>query len=192
MKFVSRWLCAALVLGWLSAPALAADVEEGQAAPSFELKDDQGNTWKSSDYYGKKYVVVYFYPAAMTGGCTKQACAFRDDAEKLKKLNIEVVGVSGDEVAGLALFKKAENLNFKLLSDPEGEVAKKFGVPTRPGGEIKREVDGKEHVLKRGVSAARWTFVIDLNGKVVMKNTKVNAPEDSATVTDVIEKLSKK
>ncbi len=102
------------------------------------------------------------------------------------------VSVSGDEVAGLALFKKAENLNFKLLSDPEGEVAKKFGVPTRPGGEIKREVDGKEHVLKRGVSAARWTFVIDLNGKVVMKNTKVNAPEDSATVTDVIEKLSKK
>ncbi len=195
MKCFSRWMCAALAVAWLSAPVVATDesgVDVGEKAPAFSLKDDQGKTWDSGDYYGKKYVVVYFYPAAMTGGCTKQACAFRDDAEELKKHNVEVVGLSGDEVEGLALFKKVENLNFKLLSDPVGDVAKKFGVPTRPGGEITKTVDGKDHVLKRGVSAARWTFVIDLDGNVAMKNTKVNAPEDSASVLAVVKKLESK
>ncbi len=187
-----RYVLAASLLAWFAAPVLAEDgVEVGEKAPAFEAKDDQGKLWKSSDYVGKKYIVVYFYPAAMTGGCTRQACAFRDDADELKKHNVEVVGVSGDEVAGLALFKKAESLNFALLSDPEGQVAKKFGVPTRPGGEIQREVDGKTHTLKRGVTTARWTFVIDLDGNIALKNTKVNAPQDSEQVLTLIKKLNK-
>lgn len=192
MRFMPGFLAAA-VLAWFTAPVMAQDgPKEGDKAPSFEAKDDQGKVWKSSDHVGKKYVVVFFYPAAMTGGCTKQACGFRDDAEELQKNNVEVVGISGDEVAGLALFKKAESLNFPLLSDPKGEVAKKFGVPTRAGGSIQREVDGKTHTLTRGVSAARWTFVIDLDGNIVLRNTKVSAPEDSDNVLNVIKKLSKK
>lgn len=192
MRFMPGFLAAA-VLAWFTAPVMAQDgPKEGDKAPSFEAKDDQGKVWKSSDHVGKKYVVVFFYPAAMTGGCTKQACGFRDDAEELQKNNVEVVGISGDEVAGLALFKKAESLNFPLLSDPKGEVAKKFGMPTRAGGSIQREVDGKTHTLTRGVSAARWTFVIDLDGNIVLRNTKVSAPEDSDNVLNVIKKLSKK
>lgn len=191
MRTLPCWLAAA-VLAWFAAPVLAEEVKEGDKAPAFEAKDDQGNVWKSSDYLGKKYIVVYFYPAAMTGGCTKQACAFRDDAGELKKNNVEVVGISGDEVAGLALFKKAESLNFPLLSDPQGDVAKKFGVPIRAGGEIQREVDGKTYTLKRGVTTARWTFVIDLDGNIALKNTKVSAPQDSETVLGLIKKLSKK
>jgi peroxiredoxin Q/BCP len=191
-RFVSGCLAAAL-LAWFAAPALAQEgPKEGDKAPVFEAKDDQGNVWKSSDHVGKKYVVVFFYPAAMTGGCTKQACGFRDAADELKNLNVEVVGVSGDEVPGLALFKKAESLNFPLLSDPKGEIAKKFGVPTRPGGSIEREVDGKVHTLTRGVSAARWTFVIDLDGNIIRRNTKVDAPKDSAETVSLIKSLSKK
>jgi thioredoxin-dependent peroxiredoxin len=165
------------------------DLKVGQPAPQFEVTADNGEPWKSKEHYGEKIVVVYFYPAAMTGGCTRQACAFRDDMEQLEAKGVEVVGVSGDEVAGLKLFKIAHDLNFPLLADTEGKVAKKFGVPLREGGEITREIDGEEHVLKRGVSAARWTFVIDKDQKIALKNTEVNAAEDSKAVLAAVEKL---
>src|SRR5438105_12119000 len=74
----------------------AADVSVGDAAPAFEATDDAGKTWKSSDHYGKKIVVLYFYPADFTGGCTAQACGFRDDLGKLTDKGVEVVGISGD------------------------------------------------------------------------------------------------
>ena len=164
------------------------DLKVGDKAPDFEVSDDTGKTWKSSDHYGKKIVVVYFYPAAMTGGCTKQSCGFRDDAAKLAEKGVEVVGVSGDEVAGLQLFKKDSKLNFTLLADTDGAVAKKFGVPLSKGGEIKRTVDGEEFTLKRGVTAARWTFVIDKDGKIAQKNTKVNAGEDSKNILKSLDK----
>jgi peroxiredoxin Q/BCP len=158
----------------------APDVKVGDPAPEFSAKTDSGETWNSKDH-ADKIVVVYFYPAAMTGGCTKQACAYRDDLAKLHEQGVEVVGVSGDFVEGLALFKKAESLNFPLLSDPDGAVAEKFGVPVSLGGEIQREVDGQQHTLKRGVSAKRWTFVLK-DGKVAYKNTNVDAAGDSKAV----------
>ena len=108
----------------------------GRDAPNFSAVDSNGKTWQSSSFLGKKHLVVYFYPAAMTGGCTKQACAFRDDQAKWKERNVEVVGISGDQPEGLALFKRAEGLNFTLLADPEGKVAKAFGVPAGKGGSI--------------------------------------------------------
>src|SRR5207245_940563 len=104
--------------------------------PEFEGIDDQGNPWKSSDYLGKNVVVVYFYPADMTGGCTKQACGFRDDFKTLSDKGVKVVGVSGDSVANHQYFKKAHNLNFTLLADEDGSLAKKFGVPLKAGGEF--------------------------------------------------------
>src|SRR5271168_4967157 len=89
----------ALTAGLLMGNRSAADeLKKGDAAPSFEAKDDAGKSFKSSDVIGKKIVVVYFYPADFTGGCTAQACAFRDDYEKLTKKGIEVIGVSGDSV----------------------------------------------------------------------------------------------
>jgi len=178
---------AVCVLGFGMNAARAVDV--GQKAPQFEATDDQGQAWKSADHVGKGVLVVYFYPAAMTGGCTKQACGFRDDMQALKDKGIEVVGVSGDAVQNLKYFKQAEKLNFTLLADENGEIAKAFGVPLKDGGAIKRKIDGKLEVLKRGVTAARWTFVIDKQGKVVVKNTKVNAAKDSKAVISQIESL---
>ncbi len=166
-----------------------AQLEKGDQAPDFSARDDQNHLWKSSDYIGKKFIIVYFYPAAMTGGCTKQACAFRDNMSKLNDLDGVVVGVSGDKVENLKYFKMAENLNFPLLSDETGSIAKKFGVPIRDGGSIVRNIDGKDVTLVRGVTTSRWTFVIGKDGKIVYVNTKVNPEKDSENVMEVIKNL---
>jgi peroxiredoxin Q/BCP len=154
----------------------------GDKAPAFTAKTDDGSTWKLADYLGKKNVVVYFYPAAMTGGCTKQACAYRDAQPAIESANAVVVGISGDNVEGLKLFKKAENLNFTLLSDQAGEIAKSFGVPLKDGGTITREVEGKSYDLVRGATASRWTFIIDKKGNIVYKNEQVDAAKDADAV----------
>src|SRR5271168_3386075 len=78
----------------------AAAPKVGDAAPAFESKSDDGKAWKSEDHVGKQVVVIYFYPADFTGGCTKQACAYRDDFKKFTDKGVEVVGVSGDSVQG--------------------------------------------------------------------------------------------
>lgn len=179
-----------LVTACAQAADKKADLKVGDAAPTFQAQDDQGKVWKSSDVVGKKILVVYFYPADMTGGCTKQACGFRDDMKKLEDKDVVVVGVSGDSVRNHQLFKKAEDLNFTLLADEEGQVADAFGVPFKKGeASIKRTVDGKEETLTRGGTASRWTFVIDRDGKVAMKNTKVKAAEDSKAILQKVEEL---
>ena len=158
----------------------------GDPAPTFTAIDQDGHLWKSSDWIGKKHLIVYFYPAAMTGGCTKQACAFRDDAAKLKSKDAVVVGVSGDAPAGLKVFQQTHQLNFDLLADYNGMIAKAFGVPMRDGGVIERTFLGKPVSLERGVTASRWTFIIGKNGKVTHKNTQVNAAQDSAHVMNLL------
>lgn len=190
-KTALAWALSLVVLG-SAGVAAAADLKVGDPAPTFSAPDDTGKAWKSSDHVGKKIVVVYFYPADMTGGCTKQACGFRDDMKKLTDQGVEVVGVSGDSVRNHQLFKKAEMLNFTLLADEDGSVAKAFGVPVGPGGEITRTIDGKEEVLKRGVTAKRWTFVIGKDGKIVSKNTEVKAADDSKAILALVEKLQAK
>ncbi|HEV3204430.1 MAG TPA: peroxiredoxin [Gemmataceae bacterium] len=197
MNGISKWLVAVglcLVILVTGAVSWAADqkpgnVKVGDAAPAFESVDDQGQPWRSADHIGKKVVVVYFYPADLTGGCTKQACGFRDDMKTLSEKGVEVVGVSGDSVKNHQIFKKVHNLNFSLLADEDGAVAKKFGVPVRAGGSIKtKDADGKEVELKRGVTAARWTFVIGKDGKIMFKNDNVNAAEDSKKILEEIAK----
>lgn len=162
----------------------------GDKVPGFEATADDGTTWKLNDFLGKKNIVVYFYPAAMTGGCTKQACAYRDFKSEIESVDAVVVGVSGDKVEGLQLFKKAHNLNFTLLSDELGEIAKSFGVPLRDGGSILREIDGQEFELVRGNTASRWTFIIGKNGNVVYKNEEVNATSDTQEVLEFIKNNS--
>ena len=192
-------LCLYLVIAvWFASTSTAfADADQtqvkvGDKAPVFEAKDDTGKTWKSSDRVGKKVLVVYFYPADMTPGCTKQACGFRDDMKKLTGKDVEVVGVSGDSVRNHQLFKKVYDLNFTLLADEDGAVAKKFGVPLGKGRSITRTIGGKEEVLTRGVTAVRWTFVIDQKGLIVLKNTKVKAAKDSKAILKAVEKLKEK
>ena len=161
----------------------------GDRVPGFVANDDTGNLWSLTEQSVKKNIVVYFYPAAMTGGCTKQACAYRDSSADLEKLDAIVVGVSGDSVNNLRLFKEANQLNFTLLSDIDGGIARLFGVPTRAGGSIEREIDGKPYILARGLTTARWTYVIGKNREILYRNTEVRATEDTATVIEEIGKF---
>lgn len=179
----------ALVLS-ISFSSFSQELNVGEKAPAFSAMADDGSTWNMNDYLGDKFIVVYFYPAAMTGGCTKQACAYRDMKNKIDAANAVVVGVSGDNVEGLKLFKKAYDLNFPLLSDENGKIAKKFGVPLRDGGTITREIEGQNFDLVRGATASRWTFIIDKKGTVVYKNTEVDVEKDSAEILDFLKNNS--
>jgi len=174
------------------ATAPAVDLKVGDAAPSFQALDDTGKEWKSADHVGKGILVVYFYPADMTGGCTKQACGYRDDLSALKEQGVEVVGISSNSVAEHQMFKKEKELNFTLLADPEGKVASVFGVPTSDGAEYKATISGKEEPFKVPIVIQRWTFVIDKDGKIAAKNTEVKAAEDSKAILDTVAKLQKK
>jgi len=177
------------VLAFTSSAQNANALSVGDKAPAFKALADDGSTWDVNDYVGKKYIVVYFYPAAMTGGCTKQACAYRDSQSAIESADAVIVGISGDNVEGLKLFKKAENLNFTLLSDESGEIAGKFGVPTRDGATITREIEGKSFDLVRGVTASRWTFIIDKKGNIVYKNEQVNVEKDTEQVLNFIKNI---
>jgi peroxiredoxin Q/BCP len=129
-------------------------LETGQKAPAFTLKDHAGKPHKLSDFAGKR-VIVYFYPAALTPGCTKQACDFRDNIKSLKSAGYTVIGISPDSPEKLAEFVDAEELNFLLLSDPDHKVMEKYGA----WGE--KNLYGK---IVTGV--IRSTFVLDETQKI--------------------------
>jgi peroxiredoxin Q/BCP len=160
----------------------------GDKISNFESLNDAGKLWKSSEVKSP-FLIVYFYPAAMTSGCTKEAMAYRDDKSTLEKMGATIIGVSGDEVKNLKHFKETYHLNFTLLSDTEGKIANKFGVPTSAGGSITKAFNGNNFLLTRGVTASRWTFVLDKNRKIIYKNSKVNAAEDSKNIINVISKI---
>ena len=175
----------------LMAFSLVAEVKKGDKVQSFNANDDKGLLWTSVESFNKHYLIVYFYPAAMTGGCTKQACAYRDNEKDLLELGAQVVGVSGDSVVNLAAFKKMHQLNFPLLSDVNGLIAERFGVPAKKVGKLSREIDGQSLDFFRSSSMSRWTFIIDKEGKVVYKNTKVKATEDTKKVIETLKSLKK-
>jgi peroxiredoxin Q/BCP len=160
-------------------------IDKGEKAPDFSALDENGQTWKLSDQRAD-YLVIYFYPAAFTGGCTAQACAYRDHTSEYSGLNAAIVGISGDDHKNLDKFKKHHNLNFTLLSDPEGKIAGLFGVPTRDGRTIEKEVDGQVLQLNRGITTSRWTYVLDANKKVIYKDSEVSARTDPETVLKFI------
>ena len=129
-------------------------LEPGQAAPNFTLLDHAGNPVSLKDFAGKK-LIAYFYPAALTPGCTKEACDFNDALTPFAAAGYAVIGISPDEPKKLAKFKQAERLEFPLLSDPEKTTHQAFGA----FGE--KSLYGR---LYTGV--LRSTFVIDENGKI--------------------------
>jgi peroxiredoxin Q/BCP len=126
----------------------------GDKAPTFSLLDDTGKTVKLSDFKGKK-VVLYVYPAAMTPGCTKQACDFRDNLSVFTDAGYAVVGLSPDKPEKLARFREAEGLTFPLLSDVSKETLTAYGAY----GE-------KMMYGKKVTGVIRSTFLIDEKGKV--------------------------
>jgi peroxiredoxin Q/BCP len=168
-------------------------VKVGDTAPAFESVDETGKSFKSSDVVGKKIVVLYFYPADFTGGCTAQACGFRDDIEKLKSKNVVVIGVSGDSVANHKLFKDDYKLPFHLLADEKGDVAKAFGIPVNKGGAAKgKKASGETIDVTQGVRIARYTIVIDKSGKVAAADAISAAGADAKRVAELVMKLDTK
>ena len=127
----------------------------GSAAPKFSLLDHVGNTVKLADFKGKSNVVVYFYPKAMTPGCTIQAQGLRDSVKALKGLNAVVLGISPDPVNKLAKFVERDALNFQLLSDEDHAVADSYGA-WGPKKFMGREFDG----------ILRTTFIVGKDGKL--------------------------
>jgi thioredoxin-dependent peroxiredoxin len=191
LKFNKNWkmknVLVLITMLAFSMNAMAQDaLKTGDKAPAFSAKTDAGDSWNLSDHLGKKNIVIFFYPAAMTGGCTAQACSYRDQLESLESLGAAVVGISGDNVEALKVFKKAHNLNYPLLSDFDGAIAAKFGVPTGAGGSLTRVVDDSEFVLTRGVTAQRWTFIIGKDGNIKYINQQVNAQNDSKQVIEIL------
>lgn len=172
------------------ADALEVTLSEGDIVPNFEGRDADGMVWRSEDHVGRKLIVVYFYPADLTAGCTRQACGFRDQMKEFKEAGVEVVGVSGDSANNHQLFARVNSLNFPLLSDEDGKISRAFGVPVRQGATITRMVDGVERTLVRGVTASRWTFLIDADGRIVHKNTAVDAERDSKNILETVRHLT--
>jgi peroxiredoxin Q/BCP len=126
----------------------------GDAAPDFTLPDADGNKVSLASLRGQR-VIIYFYPAAMTPGCSKQACDFRDSKSDLSDAGFAVLGISPDSPAKLAKFRDQEGLTFPLLSDPDRQVLEAYGAY----GE-------KMLYGKTSVGVIRSTFVVDADGKI--------------------------
>ena len=135
----------------------------GDPAPDFTLTSDTGDSVSLKDLRGQK-VIVYFYPAAMTPGCSKQACDFTDSLDSLKAAGYEVVGISKDKPEKLAKFRERDSLTITLLSDPDLSVLKAWGAYGR------KLLYGKE---VEGV--IRSTFVVDEKGKIELAQYNVKA-----------------
>ena len=161
----------------------------GDQISHFSAKDENGNLWKLKDHLGKNFLVVYFYPAAMTGGWTKQACGYRDSQKQLKELGAIIIGVSGDAVKNLKLFKEVNSLNFTLLSDAGTEIAKTFGVPVRKGGKITKTIGDQSIELLRFYTPSRWTFILDKNGKIIYRDAEANFRTDYQKVINFLKKI---
>jgi peroxiredoxin Q/BCP len=137
-------------------------LEPGDAAPDFDLDDDTGTRIRLADLRGQR-VVLFAYPAAMTPGCTKEACDFRDSLDSLAAAGLTVVGISPDSPEKLARFREKEGLTFALASDPDKEVLSAYGA------------FGEKSLYGRTVvGVIRSTFVIDAEGRIekAMYNVK--------------------
>ena len=185
-KNLFYWLFFAVLSANIGTAAQNKSLQHGDKAADFTALNQDGKKWRLANHLGKNEIIIYFYPAAMTPGCTKQACGFRDSKKEFDSLGVQIIGISGDPVENLARFKEAYHLNFDLLSDSSGKIAAEFGVPLKKGGTYEKTVNGRHYKLSRPLTTARWTFVLDKNGKIIYKNSKVNAAEDSKNVLNLI------
>jgi peroxiredoxin Q/BCP len=149
-------------------------LKAGDAAPKFSIPDQNDQTVSLSDFSGKK-VLIYFYPKAMTPGCTVQAQGLRDSQNALSDANVVVFGVSPDAVKRLPKFIEKESLNFSLLSDEDHAVADMFGV-WGPKKFMGKEYDGIHRI----------SFLIDENGKVEKVFDKFKTKDHHQVVLDYL------
>ncbi len=146
----------------------------GEAAPDFNLPDQNGKQRVLKDFRGK-WLVLYFYPKNDTPGCTKEACAFRDDLNQISELGAQVVGVSVDDTASHAAFAKKYNLPFPLLADSKGAVAASYGALMNLG------------FMK---FARRYTFLIDPQGNIGKVYLSVETSRHSKEIIEDLQKLT--
>src|SRR5512139_1245905 len=173
-----KWLMLLGLLGALavlvSRMALAGEVPQaGQAAPDFNLPDQDGRAHSLKDYAGK-WLALYFYPRDDTPGCTQEACSFRDDLQRLTALGAQVVGISVDDSSSHAAFAKKYHLPFPLLADKSATVAASYGVLLNLG------------VLK---VARRYTFLIDPQGRISKVYDKVETSRHSREIIDDLKRM---
>ncbi len=142
--------------------SMATKLKVGNSAPDFTLQDQNEKSVSLHDFKGKK-VVVYFYPKAMTPGCTVQACEIRNSESKLKTAQIVVLGISADPVKSLKKFEEKEKLNFTLLSDPEKKVIQSYGAWGL-----------KKFMGREFEGILRQSFLIDSEGRIVHIMEKVD------------------
>ena len=154
-------------------------IEQGDAAPDFELPDQDGRVVKLSDLRGQS-VVVYFYPKASTPGCTTQACGVRDHRVDYEQANAVVLGISPDPVAKVKKFHEKEGLNFALLADEGHAVAERYGVW------VTKSMYGREYLGNE-----RTTFIIDPEGKVAEVLRKVKPAEHDDLVLKALERAAR-
>ena len=146
----------------------------GDPAPDFTLSDADGHPVALSSFRGQR-VIVYFYPAAMTPGCTKEACDFRDNLAELNGAGIDVVGISPDKPEKLAKFRDAEKLTFPLLSDPDRTVLTAYGAY------------GEKQLYGKTVTGViRSTFLIDEKGKIAVAQYNVKAAHTTTKIKQII------
>jgi peroxiredoxin Q/BCP len=149
-------------------------LQVGQDAPKFKTVSTDGTTISLDDFKGKSNVVLYFYPEDMTSGCTVEACNFRDDKLKFDALHTAILGVSMDPIEMHKQFTEKDHLNFPLLVDTTGTICKAYGVPA-----------SEDRFPKR------WTFLIDMNGKIAKIYQQVHPREHSAELQKDILALPK-
>ena len=149
----------------------------GSQAPIFTLLNQQEQPVSLNDFLGKK-VLVYFYPKALTPGCTTQACGLRDSKSELDELGLVVLGISPDTPKKLAQFIEKKALNFILLSDPDHKIAEQFGV----WGE-------KKFMGKTYDGIHRISFLIDENGKIIHVFDKFKTKEHHQIIVDYLRSL---
>ena len=152
-------------------------IEPGKKAPAFSLNDQDGKTHRLSDYVGRP-VVLYFYPKDDTPGCTKEACAFRDNLPRFKSSKAVVFGVSILDEASKARFADKYNLNFSLLADEDHAVAEKYGVWQ------KKSLYGRSFM-----GNVRTTYLIDRNGRVAKRWDNVKVDGHAEAVLEAVNAL---
>lgn len=149
-------------------------IEAGKKAPEFTLTDQEGKQISLSDFLGKK-VVLYFYPKDNTPGCTRQACAFAGAYEQFVQKDIAVIGISKDSVTSHVKFAEKYRLPFTLLSDPELEVIKAYGVWQE-----------KKLYGKLGFGVMRATYIIDEQGMITHVMPKVKPDTNASEILEIL------
>lgn len=150
------------------------EITEGQKAPDFTAKDQDGNRVSLTDFSGKE-IILYFYPKDDTPGCTAEACSFRDNYQSLLKEGFVVLGVSADDEASHQKFISKHNLPFSLIADTDNKICEAYGVW------VEKNMYGKKYM-----GIARKTFIIDQDGVIKKIIDKVDTKNSSQQVLDLV------